>query len=119
MAWESHLSAWTGFSSSSIDSEMPAEMERAKAVRCPRRPITRTLPAYLLESTIYNVRSNVHDDPRGFAPARPLARHLPHGSTALDERPKQSAASPSQRELRVRNIERPAARVSRVAYLEA
>ena len=47
MAWESHLSARTGFSSSLIGSEVPAEMERAEVVRCPRRPTTRTLPAYL------------------------------------------------------------------------
>ena len=47
MAWESHLSARTGFSSSLIGSEVPAEMERVEVVRCPRRPTTRTLPAYL------------------------------------------------------------------------
>ena len=29
MAWESHLSARTGFSSSLIGSEVPAEMERS------------------------------------------------------------------------------------------
>ena len=50
MAWESHLSARTGFSSSLIGSEVPTEMERAEVVRCPRRltTTTRTLPAYLL-----------------------------------------------------------------------
>ena len=47
MAWESHLSARTGFSSSLIGSEVPAETERAEVVRCPRRPTTRTIPAYL------------------------------------------------------------------------
>ena len=47
MAWDSHLSARTGFSSSLIDSEVPAEMERVEVVRCPRRPTTQTLPAYL------------------------------------------------------------------------
>ena len=49
MAWESHLSARTGFSSSLIGSEVPAEMERAEVVRCPRRPTTRTLPACILQ----------------------------------------------------------------------
>ena len=34
MAWESHLSARTGFSSSLIGSEVPAEMERVEVVRC-------------------------------------------------------------------------------------
>ena len=38
MAWDSHLSARTGFSSSLIDSEVPAEMERVEVVRCPRTP---------------------------------------------------------------------------------
>ena len=48
MAWEPHLSARTGFSSSWVGSEVPAEMERAEVVvRCPRRPTTRTLLAYL------------------------------------------------------------------------
>ena len=47
IAWESHLSARTGFSSSLIGSEVPAEMERVEVVRCPRRPTSRTLPAYL------------------------------------------------------------------------
>ena len=47
MAWEPHLGARTSFPSSLIGSEVPAEMERAEVVRCPRRPTTRTFPAYL------------------------------------------------------------------------
>ena len=41
-----------------------------------------------------------------------------YGSTALDERPKRAAAGPSQQEIRAKNIERSAARVFHVAYLE-
>ena len=47
MAWGSHLSARTGFSSVLAGSEVPAETERAEVVRCPRRPTTRTISAYL------------------------------------------------------------------------
>ena len=50
------------------------------------------------ESTLGNVRrSNDHHAPRGFAPAKPLARHLSHGSTEVDERPKWAAVGPSHR----------------------
>ena len=47
MAWELHLSARTGFSSSLIGSEVPAETERPEVESCPRRPTTRTTSAYL------------------------------------------------------------------------
>ena len=93
MAWESHLSARIGFSSSLIGLKVPAKTERSEVVRSyaalvARRPTTttRTISTYLRPHE--TTPDRIPTTPRKWAPARLKKRHLSCGYTALAERTK-------------------------------